>query len=93
SGIEATSTPWIALISCDANSTDASPNQDIFTYAHSKGAVGALLYSLYSTTCILTSYPDPNPIDIFLSTKDSVSRIIQSTFLNLKDPSLVNFDG
>ncbi|KAI3622028.1 ring-7 protein [Moniliophthora roreri] len=41
SGIEATSTPWIALISCDANSTDASPEQDIFTYAHSKGAVGA----------------------------------------------------
>lgn len=35
-------TPWIALVSCDANSTNASQDVDIFTLAMERGAVGAV---------------------------------------------------
>lgn len=35
-------TPWIALISCDANSTNFSDGVDIFTMASSAGAQSAV---------------------------------------------------
>jgi hypothetical protein len=35
-------TPWIALVSCDANSTDFSENVDIFTMASNAGAQSAV---------------------------------------------------
>ena len=35
-------TPWIALVSCDKNATDASMEIDIFTLARDKGAVAAV---------------------------------------------------
>jgi hypothetical protein len=35
-------TPWIALVACDANATDASQETDIFTLANERGAVGAV---------------------------------------------------
>lgn len=35
-------TPWIALVSCDKNATDASQEIDIFTLARDKGAVAAV---------------------------------------------------
>lgn len=37
-----TSTPWIAYISCDANETGASQEDDIFTLARDRGAVSAV---------------------------------------------------
>ncbi|KAK7040175.1 hypothetical protein VNI00_009981 [Paramarasmius palmivorus] len=95
-GADATSTPWVALVSCDSNTTDTSLEQDVFSHAHSKGAVGVVLYSLYSTTCIISPdyqrFPD-HPIDVYVSYKDSVSRLIEATFLNLKDQSLAIYDS
>jgi hypothetical protein len=35
-------TPWIALVSCDYNATDADQEIDIFTLARDKGAVAAV---------------------------------------------------
>ncbi|KIY73044.1 hypothetical protein CYLTODRAFT_434414 [Cylindrobasidium torrendii FP15055 ss-10] len=60
-------TPWVALVSCDANVTDMNPERmeiDIFTLARDKGATGALLYSLYSQACIINpEYADPETFD------------------------------
>ncbi len=44
------STPWIALIACDENATNASMDEDIFTLAHDKGAVSA------ASTCLTLLY-------------------------------------
>ncbi|KAG1816088.1 uncharacterized protein BJ212DRAFT_1356341 [Suillus subaureus] len=82
---ESTTTPWIALISCDANSTNFSENVDIFTMASSAGAQSALLYSLYSNTCLINQeYADPanfdQVFDIFSTQSQSVSRNIQYEF-------------
>jgi hypothetical protein len=38
-------TPWIALVACDANATHASQDTDIFTLANDRGAVGAVRIS------------------------------------------------
>jgi hypothetical protein len=35
-------TPWIALVACDANATHASQDVDVFTLANDRGAVGAV---------------------------------------------------
>ena len=35
-------TPWIALVACDGNSTHASQDVDVFTLASDRGAVGAV---------------------------------------------------
>ena len=35
-------TPWIAFVSCDDNSTQASNDTDIFTLAQERGAVAAV---------------------------------------------------
>jgi len=43
---EFTTTPWIALVSCDANSTNASQTYDIFTLARDRGAVAAVSMDL-----------------------------------------------
>ncbi|KAI0092967.1 hypothetical protein BDY19DRAFT_882485, partial [Irpex rosettiformis] len=63
-------TPWIALIACDNNATNASLETDVFTQAANRGAVGVLLYSLYSEYCFLQQpYIMDNvshPIDIFI---------------------------
>jgi len=37
-----TSSPWIALVSCDHNASAASMDEDIFTLARDKGAVSAV---------------------------------------------------
>jgi len=59
-----TTTPWIAMISCDFNATNASQEEDVFTLARDKGAVAALLYSLYSFACVInTEYADPETFD------------------------------
>lgn len=82
---ETTTTPWIALVSCDANSTNFSEEVDIFTMASSAGAQSALLYSLYSNTCVINpEYADPanfdQVFDIFSTQSKSVSRNIQYEF-------------
>lgn len=82
---QTTSTPWIALVSCDANSTNASQNIDIFTMANNSGAQSALLYSLYSNTCIINpEYADPanfdQVFDIFSTQSHSVSKNIEYEF-------------
>ncbi|KJA19899.1 hypothetical protein HYPSUDRAFT_143064 [Hypholoma sublateritium FD-334 SS-4] len=83
-----TSTPWVALIACDENATDASMDKDIFTLAHDKGAVSALLYSLYSIACVINpSYSDPasfdQVFDIFSSQSHTSSSLIELQFEQL----------
>ena len=36
------STPWIALVACDGNATNASQEVDVFSLASDRGAVGAV---------------------------------------------------
>jgi len=81
----ATSTPWIALVSCDFNATDASQEVDIFTLARDKGAGAALLYSLYSEACIINpEYADPETFeqvfDIFSTQSRISANLIESQF-------------
>lgn len=35
-------TPWIAFVSCDSNTTNSSMENDIFTLARDRGAVAAV---------------------------------------------------
>ncbi|GJE92148.1 hypothetical protein PsYK624_083010 [Phanerochaete sordida] len=94
---ETTSTPWIALIACDANATDASQNFDVFTLARDRGAVSALLYSLYSETCVIAPvYADPatfdHVLDIFTATSLNGSLNIETQYKNAGAP-LYAFDA
>ncbi|KAJ7579214.1 hypothetical protein C8J56DRAFT_965107 [Mycena floridula] len=78
-------TPWIALISCDTNATDASQDEDIFTLARNKGAVAALLYSLTAAACIINpEYADPENFDqvfdIFSTQSLSAAETIEYQF-------------
>ncbi|KAK0462476.1 uncharacterized protein EV420DRAFT_1525012 [Desarmillaria tabescens] len=80
-----TETPWIALISCDFNTTNASQEIDIFTLARDKGALSALLYSVYSSACVIApSYSnsktsDP-PLDIFSTQSLTSSLLVENQF-------------
>ncbi|KAF8906516.1 hypothetical protein CPB84DRAFT_1835038 [Gymnopilus junonius] len=81
----ATLTPWIALISCDRNATNASTQVDIFTLARDKGAVSALLYSLSAAACIINPfYSDPSSFDqvfdIFSTQSSTSSHLIEYQF-------------
>ncbi|KAF5322555.1 hypothetical protein D9619_001774 [Psilocybe cf. subviscida] len=83
-----TTTPWIALVSCDRNATDTSMDEDIFTLARDKGAVSAVLYSLYSEACVINPmYADPTSFDqvfdIFSSRSLINSQTIEHQFLQL----------
>lgn len=85
---ETTTTPWIALVSCDANSTTASLYNDIFTLARDRGAVAAVLYSLHSSACIINSaYADPavfdQVFDIFSTQSVTTSLLIESPFASI----------
>ncbi|KAI9437606.1 hypothetical protein H4582DRAFT_1956160 [Lactarius indigo] len=78
---DTTTTPWIALVSCDANATHASDTDDIFTLANERGAVGALLYSEWSRACIINAeYTDPTSftplMDIFSTQSLASARVI-----------------
>ncbi|KAI0634400.1 hypothetical protein C8Q77DRAFT_751126 [Trametes polyzona] len=88
---ETTKTPWIALISCDANTTDFSTEFDIFTLARDRGAVSAVLYSNTSESCIVNpEYADPqlfdNVMDLFVIPSLALSRIVEDQFQQ-EDPS------
>ncbi|TFY76720.1 hypothetical protein EWM64_g7293 [Hericium alpestre] len=80
-----TTTPWIALVACDFNATHASQEDDIFTLARDRGAVGALLYSEWSQACIVNpEYADPNEfeqvMDIYSTQSLSSARQAPSIF-------------
>ncbi|KAL0580490.1 hypothetical protein V5O48_001560 [Marasmius crinis-equi] len=89
-----TNTPWIALVPCDQNATNASQDLDIFTLARDKGAVAVLLYALYSSNCILNpgyNHTAP-PLDIFTSPSLTTSRLIEYQFGQLGNVSVANYD-
>ncbi|GJE92146.1 E3 ubiquitin protein ligase [Phanerochaete sordida] len=93
-----TTTPWIALVSCDDNSTDASMEDDIFTLARDRGAVSALLYSVYSERCVINSdYANPENfdqvMDIFSSPSLSASQMIEVEYKALNQSQYQNFNA
>ncbi|KAL1748858.1 hypothetical protein HDZ31DRAFT_28907, partial [Schizophyllum fasciatum] len=80
-----TLTPWIAMVSCDRNASNMSMEIDIFTLARDKGAVGALLYSLNSSACIINpEYADPDTydqvFDIFSTQSKTSAHLIEYQF-------------
>ncbi|EKM54537.1 uncharacterized protein PHACADRAFT_196967 [Phanerochaete carnosa HHB-10118-sp] len=95
---DTTTTPWIALVSCDANSTDASMEDDIFTLARDRGAVSALLYSAYSERCVINpDYANPENfdqvMDIFSSPSLSASQMIEVEYKALNQSQYQNFNA
>ncbi|KAF5355038.1 hypothetical protein D9756_005300 [Leucocoprinus leucothites] len=96
----ATSAPWIAMVSCDSNSTDASMEIDIFTLARDKGAVAALLYSLHSLACVINpEYADPSTFDqvfdIFSTQSKTSAHLIDYQFgqLTPSNASITKYDS
>ncbi|KAI6134552.1 hypothetical protein EV401DRAFT_2052946 [Pisolithus croceorrhizus] len=85
-----TTTPWIAFISCDANSTNASQELDIFTLAWDGGAQAALLYSLFSDSCAINpAYTDPDNFErVFDVFATESSRLVK-----VGDFSLYEYDS
>ncbi|KAG9316636.1 hypothetical protein JVU11DRAFT_2690 [Chiua virens] len=77
---ETTTTPWIAFVSCDANSTNSSQQNDIFTMVKSRGAKSAILYSLYSETCVLDPGYQNHGLDVLTTQTLNVSRHIEYEF-------------
>ncbi|KAI9067429.1 hypothetical protein FKP32DRAFT_1673196 [Trametes sanguinea] len=80
-----TDTPWITLISCDTNSTNASLEDDIFTLAQERGAVSILLYSIHSVACYINpEFADPSnfnqAIDVFSTESLTISQAIEQEF-------------
>ncbi|KAI0832454.1 hypothetical protein BC628DRAFT_1414754 [Trametes gibbosa] len=94
-----TNTPWVALVSCDANITDTAASGDnIFARAEKLGAVAAVLYALYSETCYIhQSLEDPSVfdrgLDIFTLGSRATSLIINSTFANIDSAQYGAFDA
>ncbi|KAF8135400.1 hypothetical protein EV363DRAFT_1211911 [Boletus edulis] len=79
-GNETTTTPWIAFISCDANSTNSSGQADIFGMAKDRGAKSAILYSLYSETCVISPDYQTSALDVFTTQTLNASRHIEYEF-------------
>ncbi|RDX53250.1 hypothetical protein OH76DRAFT_1343663 [Lentinus brumalis] len=74
-----TKTPWVALVACDQNATNATPD-DIFARAKNSGAQAGVLYSLFSSTCIVNpGYSNP-PLDVYVS--DSLP-LLENVFRNV----------
>ncbi|CAA7261605.1 unnamed protein product [Cyclocybe aegerita] len=95
-----TLTPWIALVSCDRNATNSSMEEDIFTLARDKGAVSAVLYSLYSVACMINpEYSDPatfdQVFDIFSTQSSTSSHLIEYQFGQLggQNESIYDYDS
>ncbi|KAJ2918584.1 hypothetical protein MD484_g1857, partial [Candolleomyces efflorescens] len=95
-----TNTPWIAMVSCDKNASDASMEIDIFTLARDKGAVAALLYSLSSLACVINpEYADPENFDqvfdIFSTQSLTSAHLIDYQFGQLvpQNQSLYDYDS
>ncbi|KAH9962488.1 hypothetical protein BGW80DRAFT_1174968 [Lactifluus volemus] len=94
----AATTSWIALVSCDANTTHSSDSVDIFTLANQRGAVGALLYSEWSSACIINSeYKDPTTfiqlMDIFSTQSLASARVILGRFDTINNSVYGNYNA
>ncbi|KAH9942496.1 uncharacterized protein BXZ73DRAFT_88050 [Epithele typhae] len=82
---DTTSTPWIALISCDKNSTHSDPDEDIFTLAKERGAIAALLYTVNASSCLINPYYS-NPanfdqvMDVYMTQSLKNSVRVESVF-------------
>lgn len=65
--IQIATTPWIALVSCDANSTNFSEEVDIFTMANSSGAQSAvsLFGCMYVDNCMANSFIPASVFSLF----------------------------
>ncbi|KLO14274.1 hypothetical protein SCHPADRAFT_322056 [Schizopora paradoxa] len=79
---------WIAFVSCDANATNSLATADVFTLAHSRGAVAAVLFSEWSNACLVNpefvgqvGQNASIPVYTTLSTKDS--QTIETGFNNV----------
>ncbi|TFK54468.1 hypothetical protein OE88DRAFT_1655141 [Heliocybe sulcata] len=82
---ETTTTPWIALVACDNNATNASQVDDIFTLARDRGATAALLYSESSQACVINpDYANPENfeqvMDIFSTQSLTSAKLIEYQF-------------
>ncbi|RPD66670.1 hypothetical protein L226DRAFT_565468 [Lentinus tigrinus ALCF2SS1-7] len=86
-----TKTPWVALVVCDSNATDASQD-DIFARAKSSGAQAAVLYSLFSQTCVVTPNYSNSPLDVYVSKSLTISKLIETTFQNVDATKFSTFD-
>ncbi|KAJ3539195.1 hypothetical protein NMY22_g4840 [Coprinellus aureogranulatus] len=87
-----TNTPWIAMVLCDRNASDASMDIDIFTMARDKGAVGALLYTVDSLACVINpEYADHSlfdqVFDIFSTQSKTSASLIEYQFGQLLNDS------
>ncbi|CAK9782855.1 hypothetical protein CC85DRAFT_21859 [Cutaneotrichosporon oleaginosum] len=93
-----TSTPWIALISCEISpERNASTQQfaDIFTLARDSGAVSALLYSTNSSMCLINlEYIEEfwHVLDIFATTDMAGARLLEGQF-SYTTPEFINFNA
>ncbi|PSR70731.1 hypothetical protein PHLCEN_2v13388 [Hermanssonia centrifuga] len=95
---DTTTTPWIALVSCDTNATNASQSDDIFTLARNRGAVAALLYSLLGARCqINPDYADPQnfdqAMDIYVTPSLFASQKIESEYAVLNATKYQDFNA
>lgn len=95
---DTTTTPWVALVACDANITDASMTSDIFTLARERGAVAALLFSAYSERCVVTpEHADPNNfdhvLDVFAVSSHFVSSAIGGPHTELGAQPMPSFNA
>ncbi|KAF9030549.1 hypothetical protein BDZ89DRAFT_1159278 [Hymenopellis radicata] len=74
--------PWIALVSCDFNVSSFNPAVDIITLAADHGAVGVILYSLFSSTCVLDTDSSQfgHPLNVFSPWTVQTSKLIDLQF-------------
>ncbi|KAL1946727.1 hypothetical protein VTO73DRAFT_14831 [Trametes versicolor] len=95
----ATTTPWVAFVSCDSNITDTNASEiNIFARAEKLGAIAGVLYSLHSQTCyIQQSLEDPSQfdrgLDIFTLSSLTTMRLVNSTFMNIDAAQYGTFDA
>ncbi|KAG8935443.1 hypothetical protein FRC01_000050 [Tulasnella sp. 417] len=95
---ETTTTPWIAFINCDRNSSAMSDDEDMFTQVRDRGAAAALLYSTTSQTCQLNNeYLNPElfdkVLDIYTTITRSSARLIESQFQNINKTEYYAFNA
>ncbi|KAI0663137.1 hypothetical protein C8Q70DRAFT_1118396 [Cubamyces menziesii] len=94
-----TRTPWVALISCDSNSTDVNAaNENILTRAAQLGAVAAILYSAEQQTCYIEqSLEDPTKferaLDVYTLSNLQASFMLNVAFQHVDASRYGSFDA
>ncbi|KAI0332485.1 hypothetical protein GY45DRAFT_1321005 [Cubamyces sp. BRFM 1775] len=98
-GTAGTSTPWVALISCDSNSTDVNAaNENILTRAAQLGAVAAVFYSAEQQTCYIEqSLEDPpkfeRALDVYTLNNLQASFMLNVAFQHIDASHYGSFDA